>query len=69
MPLWDSLRIPPSGNTLSEFADQITDEFAEDFAQLETGLKAYINFLCLFYTVIQERGQLRLSKPEEVGER
>ena len=47
----------------------IADEFAEDFAQLETGLKAYINFLCFFYTVIQERGQLRLSKPEEVGER
>ena len=33
-----SLRIPPGGNTLSEFADQIADDFAQNFVQVETGL-------------------------------
>ena len=34
----NSLQIPASGITLSEFADPITDEFAEDFTQVESGL-------------------------------
>ena len=46
IPLRNLLRIPQSGNTLSEFADAIADaiadefvdKFAEDFTRVETGL-------------------------------
>ena len=37
------MRIPPSANTLSEFADPIAGEFAEDFAQVETDLYTQSN--------------------------
>ena len=41
IPLWNLQRIPPNRNTLSEFADRIADEFAEDFIQVETGLRRF----------------------------
>ena len=50
--LWNSLRIPLSGNTLSEFADPIAEEFDEDFAQVERGLTHGLLCYHLLYTAV-----------------